>query len=128
MAKLKVIQTNKAPKAIGPYSQAVKIGNLIFTAGQIPLTPAGKLIQGSIKEQTRQVFENLKAVLKAAGSSLNNALKVTVYMTDLKKFSDMNEIYKQYFSRNYPARSTVQVANLPKGVNIEVDVVAYGGK
>ena len=128
MAKLKVIQTNKAPKAIGPYSQAVKIGNLIFTAGQIPLTPAGKLIQGSIMEHTRQVFENLKAVLKAAGSSLNNALKVTVYMTDLKKFSDMNEIYKQYFSRNYPARSTVQVANLPKGVNIEVDVVAYGGK
>jgi 2-iminobutanoate/2-iminopropanoate deaminase len=119
-----IILTDKAPKPIGPYSQAVRCGNLLFLSGQIPLDPkTGKLAQG-VEAETRQVFENLKAVLEAAGSSLDKVLKVGVYMTNLAEFAVMNAVYESYLSTNPPARSTIQVAALPKGVSVEIDVIA----
>lgn len=118
------VETNKAPKAIGPYSQAVVVGNLIFTSGQIPLNPQTGLLEGNhIKEQTHRVCQNLKAVLEASGSSLENAVKTVCYLSDMTNFSEFNEVYAQYFTKK-PARSCVAVKELPKGALVEVDVVA----
>lgn len=118
------VETNKAPKAIGPYSQAVVVGNLIFTSGQIPLNPeTGVLMGNDIKEQTHRVCQNLKAVLEASGSSLENAVKTVCYLSDMTNFSEFNEVYAQYFTQK-PARSCVAVKELPKGALVEVDVVA----
>lgn len=122
--KAKAVDTEKAPRAIGPYSQAKVVGKFVFTSGQIPINPkTNELVTGSIEAQARQVLENLKAVLEAAGSSLDDAVKVTVYLADMNDFAKMNEVYAQYF-KNKPARSTVQVARLPKDVGIEMDVIA----
>jgi len=123
----KVIQTEKAPKAIGPYSQGIKVEELglIFTAGQIPLDPkTGEMVSGGIEKETKQVLENLKAVLEEAGSNLTKVIKTTVYLKDMKDFSLMNEIYAQYFKDNPPARTTIQVAELPKGAKLEIEAVA----
>lgn len=118
------VETNKAPKAIGPYSQAVVVGNLIFTSGQIPLNPqTGVLMGNDIKEQTHRVCQNLKAVLEACGSSLENTVKTVCYLSDMTNFSEFNEVYAQYFTQK-PARSCVAVKELPKGALVEVDVVA----
>ena len=121
---MKATETDKAPKAIGPYSQGIVSGNLIFTAGQIPLTPAGEMVSGGIGEQAKQVFENLKAVLERQGSGLGKVVKVTVFLKDLGDFAKMNEVYAAYFNEHKPARSTVQVAALPKGALVEIDMVA----
>ena len=122
----KIISTDKAPAAIGSYSQGVVgDGKLIFTAGQIPINPkTGQLIPGDIQAQTRQVLENVKAVLKAAGAGLGNVVKTTVFLLDMNDFAAMNEIYAEYFPQNPPARSAVEVARLPKDVKIEVECVA----
>jgi len=120
-----VIQTEKAPRAIGPYAQAIKVDGLLFTSGQIAIDPAtGKLIDGDISAQTKQVLENLKAVLEGGGSSLNQVVKATVYLTDLSTFSKMNEVYSEYLGQVKPARSTVGVAALPLGASVEIDLVA----
>ena len=120
-----VIGTPGAPKAIGPYSQAIKAGNILFTAGQIPMDPeTNELVTGDIKAQTEQVMKNLEAVLAAAGMTFNNVVKTTVYLADLADFAGMNETYAIYFPSNPPARSTVQVAKLPKDVGIEMDFIA----
>ena len=122
--KIKTIETKKAPKAIGPYSQAKVVGDFVFASGQIAIDPkTNELVEGNIKVQTKQVLENLKAVLEAAGSSLDNAVKVTVFLENLDEYFRFNEIYAEYF-KSEPARSTVQVARLPKDVKIEIDVVA----
>ncbi|PWK07905.1 RidA family protein [Tumebacillus permanentifrigoris] len=119
-----IIATTNAPAAIGPYSQAIKAGNMIFTSGQIPLLPNGELLTGPIQEQTHQVFKNLQAVLAEAGSSLNDVVKATVFIADMNQFGEINEVYAQYFGDHRPARSTVQVARLPKDVGVEIDLVA----
>jgi 2-iminobutanoate/2-iminopropanoate deaminase len=114
-----------APKAIGPYSPALKVGNLLFLSGSIPLDPAsGQLVEGGIKEQTTRVMENIKGLLAAAGADFNNIVRTTVFMVDLGEFAAMNEIYASYFSAPYPARSTVQVVKLPRDVRVEIDVIA----
>ena len=120
-----VVTTGKAPRAIGPYEQAIKINGFLFTSGQIAIDPAtGKLIEGDISVQTRRVLENLKAVLEAGGSSLAQVVKATVYLTDLSTFSKMNGIYAEYLGHVKPARSTVGVASLPLGASVEIDLVA----
>jgi 2-iminobutanoate/2-iminopropanoate deaminase len=120
-----LIQTEKAPRAIGPYAQAIKVDGLLFTSGQIALDPTtGKLIDGDISAQTRRVLENLKAVLESGGSSLNQVVKATVYLTDLSAFSKMNDVYAEYLGHVKPARSTVGVAALPLGASVEIDLVA----
>jgi len=119
------IATNDAPKAIGPYSQAVRAGNLLFLSGQIPLDPAkGELVQGDFATQTRRVFENLKAVLAEAGATFAQVTRATVYLTDLGNFQTLNGIYAEYFGDHKPARSTVGVASLPKGATVEIDLIA----
>ena len=118
-----VIHTDRAPAAIGPYSQAIDLGKFIFTSGQIPVAPDGSVSE-DVEEQTRQALENLKAVLEAAGSGMNNIVKTTVFITDMEKFGVINGVYQQYFTQPYPARSCVQVAQLPKGVAIEIEAVA----
>jgi 2-iminobutanoate/2-iminopropanoate deaminase len=120
------VQTDQAPAAIGPYSQAIKAGNLVYTAGQVGLDPqVGKLIEGGITEQTRRALDNLSAILQAAGASLQNVVKATVFLTDMAHFGAMNEVYKEYFgSSEPPARSTVQVAGLPLGAMVEIECVA----
>ena len=119
------IQTDKAPKAIGPYAQAIKANDFIYTAGQIPIDPkTGNFVEGGINEQTRQVLENLKAVLAAAGSSLDQVVKATVFLKNMADFPAMNEIYGEYFGSAKPARSTVAVAELPRGALVEIDLVA----
>jgi 2-iminobutanoate/2-iminopropanoate deaminase len=121
----KVIQTDKAPRAIGPYSQAIRIESFVYTAGQIGLNPAsGELVEGGIEEQTRQALTNLRNILEAAGSGLNYIVKTTVFLQDMKDFPKMNAIYAEFFSGGYPARSTVAVAGLPKGALVEVEAVA----
>lgn len=121
-----IIETSKAPAPIGPYSQAVKSGHLLFTSGQIPIDPeTGSLVDGGIREQTIQVLENLKAVLEAAGCTLVDAIKATVFLADMADFPDVNTIYAEYFGEeNAPARSTIQVAALPKGALVEIELVA----
>ena len=119
------IATSSAPAAIGPYSQAIAAGNLVFASGQIALDPAsGQLLQGDVREQTRRVLENLKAVLSAAGSSLEQVVKTTVFLTRMADFAAMNEVYAEYFSQTPPARSTIAVAELPRGAQVEIEAVA----
>ncbi len=121
----KTIATEKAPKAIGPYSQAVVYGGLVYLSGQIALDPSSNhLIEGGIAAQTERVLENLKAVLEACGASLDSVLKTTVFLKDMGDFPVMNEVYGRYFSQNPPARSTVQAARLPRDVSIEIDAIA----
>ena len=120
-----IITTDKAPKAIGPYEQAIKFANWLYTAGQIPIDPrTGDLISGGIKEQTCQVLENLKAVLEAGGSSLDRVVKATVFLKNMADFASMNEVYTDYLGQSKPARSTVAVADLPRGALVEIDLVA----
>ena len=122
----KIIKTDKASLPVGPYNQAVMIGNLIYTAGQIPLDKQGNMVPGGVKEQTEQVIANLKAVLEHAGSSLDNVVKATVFMKDLNDFAGMNEVYGKYFkNETAPARSTIQVARIPKDSLVEIEVVAF---
>jgi len=114
-----------ATKAIGPYSPALKVGNMVFLSGSIPLDPlSGQVVEGGIKEQTTRVMENIKALLAAAGIGFNNVARTTVFMMDLGEFAAMNEIYSSYFTAPYPARSTVQVVKLPRDVRVEIDVIA----
>lgn len=122
----KIIKTDKASLPVGPYNQAVAMGNLVFTAGQIPLDKQGNMVPGGVKEQTEQVIANLKAVLEHAGSSLDKVIKATVFLKDLNDFAGMNEVYGKYFkSETAPARSTLQVARIPKDSLVEIEVVAY---
>jgi 2-iminobutanoate/2-iminopropanoate deaminase len=119
------VQTDKAPKAIGPYSQAVKASGFVFTAGQIALDPqTGNLIEGEIRAQTRQVLENLRAVLQAAGSSFDRVVKTTVFLKQMSDFAAMNEVYAGYFGQAKPARSTVAAAELPRGALVEIEAIA----
>lgn len=119
------VATDNAPTAIGPYSQAVRSGNLLFISGQIPIDPAtGNLISGDIATQTRRVFENIGAILQAAGASFDHVARTTVFLADMGDFAAMNEVYAGYFSSPAPARSTVQAARLPKDARIEIDVIA----
>ena len=123
--KKEIVSTKKAPGAVGPYSQAVKCGNMVYTAGQIALNPGtGKMVEGGVKEQTHQVFANLKAVLEASGTSLENVVKTTVFITDMGKFGDVNEVYAEYFTVDFPARSCIEVGRLPKDALVEIEVVA----
>ncbi|MCK4739887.1 MAG: RidA family protein [Deltaproteobacteria bacterium] len=125
---MKEIKTKAAPAAIGPYSQGVKYGDLIFVSGQIPLNPeSGVVVGDDITTQTRQVLENLSEVLKAAGTDTGGVIKTTVYLTDLTTFTEMNEVYGEFFEPPYPARATVEVGALPKGVMVEIDAVAKAG-
>ena len=121
-----VISTNNAPAAIGPYSQAIKVGNLVFISGQIPIIPAtGEILGGDIKLQTRQVLENLKNILEAAGSSLDNVVKTTVFMKDLNDYTAINDVYKEFFTDKPPARAAVQAARLPRDVGVEIEAIAF---
>lgn len=120
----KTVNTDGAPQAIGPYSQAVIIGNLVFASGQIALDPRGDMVAGNIEEQTHQVMQNLSAILRAAGSSLGRAVKATIYLTDLANFSKVNEVYASYLTQPYPARETVAVSELPRGAGLEISMVA----
>ncbi len=120
-----VVNTDQAPAAIGPYSQAVKVGEMVFISGQIPIDPAtGDIVQGDIKAQTRQVLTNLNAVLTAAGSSLEKTVKTTVYITNMDEFTQVNEVYSEFFTDQPPARACVEVSRLPKGVAVEIDAIA----
>lgn len=120
-----VISTHQAPAAIGPYSQAIRVGNLLYTSGQIPINPAiGSLVEGGIKEQTRQSLSNIKAILEEAGLTMAHVVKTTVFMADMNDFADMNAVYAEFFAEPYPARSAVAVKTLPKGALVEIEVVA----
>jgi len=119
------ISTDQAPKAIGPYAQAIKVGDFVYTAGQIPIDPqTGNLVAGGVAEQTRQVLENLKAVLEAGGSTLDKVIKATVFLKSMADFAALNEVYGEYLGNAKPARSTVAVADLPRGALVEIDLVA----
>ena len=121
-----IIATTKAPAAIGPYSQAVKLGNMIYTSGMIPLVPETmQIVEGGVQQQTRQVLENLKVLLESAGSGLENIIKTTVFIKDMNEFPRINEVYAEYFISKQPARSCVEVARLPKDVLVEIEVIAY---
>ena len=123
--KKQVVVTDNAPKAIGPYSAGVSTGELVFTAGQLGMDPSsGELVEGGIQAQTRQALTNLKAVLEAAGSSLEYVVKTTVFLSDIREFGLMNEVYGQFFTENFPARSAFQVAALPKGASVEIEAIA----
>ncbi len=123
-----VIQTPNAPKAIGPYSQAIVVGGWVFCSGQIPIDPAtGEVVEGGIEAQTHRVLQNLKAVLEAAGSSLEKVVKTTVFLQDIDDFALMNNVYASYFPHDPPARSTVEVARLPRGVLVEIECIASVG-
>lgn len=124
MIEKKTVQTDRAPQAIGPYSQAQEVGSFIFTSGQIPLNTQGEVVQGGIEAQTRQVIENLKAVLEEAGSGLDDIIKVTVFIRDMNDFAKLNEVYGEYFGRSRPARSCVEVSRLPKDVSVEMECIA----
>ena len=124
-----IVQTRQAPDAIGPYSQAVIANGFVFTSGQIPIDPAtGQFVSGGIAEQTQQVLKNLSAVLEAAGSSLTQVVRTTVFLADMQDFTAMNEVYATFFGTEPPARSTVQAARLPKDARVEIDVVALAGE
>lgn len=122
----KIITSSKAPAPVGPYSQAVEVNNVLYCSGQIPLNPeTGELVMDSIEAQTQQVMENISAVLAAAGLSFEHVFKAAIFITDMSDFSRINEVYAKYFKEEPPARSCVQVAALPKGVNVEIEVIAY---
>ena len=122
---MKVISTKKAPAAIGPYSQAIQVGNLVYTSGQIPIDPAtGVFAEGGIKEQTRQSLTNVKAILEKVGLTMSNVVKTTVFMADMNDFADTNSVYAEFFTEPYPARSAVAVKTLPKGALVEIEVIA----
>ncbi|MBQ9092760.1 MAG: RidA family protein [Prevotella sp.] len=122
---MKALHTDKAPAAIGPYSQAIEVNGMVFASGQIPLDPAtGNIVEGGIKEQTQQALTNAKAIMEAAGLTLANVVKTTVFMADMNDFAAMNEVYATFFSEPYPARSAVAVKALPKGVLVEVECIA----
>ena len=119
-----IISTTNAPQAIGPYSQAVKTDNLMFISGQIPMDPAtGNLVKGSIEDEANQVLKNLKSICEAAGYSLDDAVKITIFLTDLGNFAVVNDVMKEHFSEPYPARATVEVSGLPLGVNVEIEAI-----
>jgi len=119
-----IISTDNAPQAIGPYSQAVKTGNLIFISGQIPLDPkTGDIVDGSIEDQANQVLDNIKSICEAAGHGLEDIVKITIFLTDLGNFSIVNEAMKKYFSEPYPARATIEVSGLPLGVDVEIEAI-----
>ena len=121
----KMISTPKAPAAIGPYSQAIQVGNLIYTSGQIPIDPAtGQLVEGGVKEQTRQSLSNIQAILQEAGLTMTSVVKTTVFMADMADFAEMNSVYAEFFTEPYPARSAVAVKTLPKNALVEIEVVA----
>ncbi|RJQ31920.1 MAG: RidA family protein [Actinobacteria bacterium] len=120
-----IIYTENAPQPIGPYSQAVKVGELVFVSGQIPLDPeTGELVKGTVSEQTHIVFKNIEAILNAADSSLDKVVKISVFLKDLADFEEVNQVFELYFKSEHPARETVQVARLPKDANVEISVVA----
>ena len=120
-----VISTTNAPAAIGPYSQAIRVGNNIFTSGQIPIDPTtGAFVEGGIKEQTRQSLLNVKAILNEAGTTMDHVIKTTVFMADMNDFAEMNSVYSEFFNTPYPARSAVAVKTLPKGALVEIEVIA----
>ena len=122
------VHSDSAPKAIGPYSQAIRSGNMLYLSGQTPLDPAtGEMVAGGIETQATRVFENLKAVLAAGGASFDNVVRVAIYMIDLGNFGAVNEVMKKYFNEPYPARSTIGVAALPRGAAVEIDVIAVTG-
>jgi 2-iminobutanoate/2-iminopropanoate deaminase len=121
----KAVSADGAPKAIGPYSQAIRAGSLLFLSGQIPIDPAsGQMVDGDIAQQTHRVFKNLEAILQAAGASFDNVVRTTVYLADMNDFAAMNEVYGTYFSSPAPARATVQAARLPKDARVEIDLIA----
>ena len=121
----RIIQTEQAPVAIGPYSQAIRIGDFLYTSGQIALDPeSGIFLSGEIEDETEQTLKNISAILQEGGLSLENVVKTTVYLSDLNHFSQMNQVYEKYFSKTKPARACVQVAALPKGAKIEIDAIA----
>ena len=123
------IQTERAPKAIGPYSQAIRAGGFLFASGQIPIDPqTGQFVAGGIREQTEQVLKNLSAVLQAAGSSLDQVVKTTVFLADMDEFTSMNEVYGKFFSENPPARATVEAARLPRDARVEIEAIAVAGE
>ena len=123
--KKKVIQTERAPKAIGPYSQAIRAGNFLFLSGQIPLDPkTGELVKGDIRQQTQQVLENIKGILNSLNSGMEDVVKVTIFLKDIGKFNQVNEVYSPYFPSSPPARSTVEVARLPRDAEIEIEAIA----
>jgi 2-iminobutanoate/2-iminopropanoate deaminase len=125
LAVRQAVATDKAPQAIGPYSQGIRSGNLLFVSGQVPIDPAtGNIIDGDIKTQTDRVMRNLTAILEAAGGSMDNVLRCTVYLADMNDFAAMNEVYGSYFSQPAPARSTIQAVRLPKDARVEIDVIA----
>lgn len=121
---MEFIATAKAPAAIGPYAQAIKTGDWLYTSGQIPLTADGQLVEGSIEDQTKQVLRNIKAILDEAGATVEQVVKVTVFLTDLSHFERVNELYAQFFQGHTPARSCIEVSKLPKGAQIEIELVA----
>ncbi len=124
-----IIETENAPRAIGPYSQAVIAGGFVFASGQIPLNPqTGEFVEGGVAEQTEQVMRNLSAVLEAAGTSFEQVVKTTVFLADMKDFAAMNEVYGRYFNERPPARATVQAAGLPRGALVEIELIALAGK
>jgi len=123
-----VVHTDKAPAPVGPYSQAILAGGWLFISGQIPIDPStGKMVEGSFEEKVRRVLENIRAIVEAAGGSLNNIVKVTVYLRDINRFAEFNKIYSEYFRENPPARVVVEVSNLPKNADLEIEAIAYLG-
>ncbi|WP_232699014.1 RidA family protein [Brevibacillus daliensis] len=124
MPNISFVSTEKAPSAIGPYSQATKAGPFLYTSGQIPLTPEGMMVEGGIAEQTHQVFANLNAILESESLALQDVVKTTVFIKDMNDFSAMNDVYSHYFGEHRPARSTVEVARLPKDAKVEIEVIA----
>jgi len=121
---MRIVSTEKAPAAIGPYSQGIVVNNIFYSSGQIPLTPEGDIVSGGVVEQTHQVVQNLKAVLEEAGASLETVVKATVFIKNMNDFATINEVYGEYFSQHKPARSCVEVARLPKDVLLEIEVIA----
>ncbi|HKL41063.1 MAG TPA: RidA family protein [Clostridia bacterium] len=123
---LEKVSTKKAPAAVGPYSQAMKAGDFVYVSGQLPMNPeSGEMVTGSIKEQTRQSLENAKAILEEAGTSLKNVVKTTVFLQDMNDFADMNGVYAEFFTDHKPARAAIEVAKLPLGADVEIQMVAY---
>jgi len=124
--KKEVIKTGNAPAAVGPYSQGIRFSDIVYVSGQIPLDPASnEIVSGGIKDQTERVLRNIEAILTAGGSCLDNVLKTTIYLSDIENFAIVNEVYEKCFTKNPPARSTVEVGRLPKGAHIEIDAVAF---